>query len=96
MEVHVFGVRGNADTRAALRFFAERRVKVHFVDFELGLAVARYSTEQWLERLIREPLLLRIPLVRWQQHLTVGRDETTWRGWQDGSVVVGASKGERR
>ena len=32
MEVQVFGVRKNPDTRAALRFFAERRIKVHFVD----------------------------------------------------------------
>lgn len=32
MEVQVFGIRKSADTRAALRFFAERRVKVHFVD----------------------------------------------------------------
>ena len=32
MEVQVFGVRKSADTRAALRFFAERRIKVHFVD----------------------------------------------------------------
>jgi arsenate reductase-like glutaredoxin family protein len=28
----VFGIRKSADTRAALRFFAERRVKAHFVD----------------------------------------------------------------
>ena len=32
MEVQVFGVRKSADTRAALRFFAERRIKTHFVD----------------------------------------------------------------
>lgn len=32
MEVQVFGVRKSAHTRAALRFFAERRIKVHFVD----------------------------------------------------------------
>ena len=32
MEVQVFGVRKSADTRSALRFFAERRVTVHFVD----------------------------------------------------------------
>jgi len=32
MEVQVFGVRKSADTRKALRFFAERRVKTHFVD----------------------------------------------------------------
>jgi len=32
MEVQVFGTKKSADTRKALRFFAERRVKVHFVD----------------------------------------------------------------
>jgi len=32
MEVQIFGTRKNADTRKALRFFAERRVKTHFVD----------------------------------------------------------------
>lgn len=32
MEVQIFGTRKHPDTRAALRFFAERRVKVHFVD----------------------------------------------------------------
>ena len=32
MEVQVFGLKKSADTRAALRFFAERRIKVHFVD----------------------------------------------------------------
>ncbi len=32
MEVQIFGVRKNPETRKALRFFAERRVKTHFVD----------------------------------------------------------------
>src|SRR5260370_29523126 len=32
MEVQIFGVRKSSDTRAALRFFAERRIKTHFVD----------------------------------------------------------------
>jgi arsenate reductase len=32
MEVQIFGTKKSADTRKALRFFAERRVKVHFVD----------------------------------------------------------------
>ena len=32
LEVQVFGIRKSADTRAALRFFAERRIKTHFVD----------------------------------------------------------------
>src|SRR5260370_16144901 len=32
MEVQVFGIKKSADTRKALRFFAERRIKTHFVD----------------------------------------------------------------
>lgn len=32
VQVQIFGVKKNADTRKALRFFAERRVTTHFVD----------------------------------------------------------------
>ncbi len=32
MEVQVFGIKKSAETRKALRFFAERRIKTHFVD----------------------------------------------------------------
>lgn len=35
MEVQIFGVANHADVRKAQRFFAERRVKVHFVDFKV-------------------------------------------------------------
>ncbi len=112
MEVQVFGVRKSADTRAALRFFAERRIKCHFVDLneraaslgelrrfaqkfgvqalidreskrftELGLRSALLSEDRWLEKLTLEPLLLRMPLVRHQQQLSVGPAEETWRAW---------------
>jgi arsenate reductase len=33
MEVQIFGVKKSADTRKALRFFSERRIKTHFIDF---------------------------------------------------------------
>src|SRR5437867_8773516 len=112
MEVQVFGVRKSADTRAALRFFAERRIKCHFVDLNeraaslgelrrfaqkfgvqalidreskrftaLGLKSALLSEDRWLEKLTLEPLLLRMPLVRHQQQLSVGAAEETWRAW---------------
>jgi arsenate reductase-like glutaredoxin family protein len=35
MDVQVFGLKNDADTRKALRFFKERRIKVHFVDFKV-------------------------------------------------------------
>jgi arsenate reductase len=40
VEVQIFGVKKSADTRKALRFFAERRITAHFVDFdERGIAL---------------------------------------------------------
>jgi arsenate reductase len=32
LEVQILGIRKSADTRKALRFFSERRIKTHFVD----------------------------------------------------------------
>jgi arsenate reductase len=117
MEVQVFGVKKSADTRKALRFFSERRIRVHFVDLEerpaaagelkrfaqkfgidalldrdsrtyadLGLKHAKFSEERWLEKLIGEPRLLRMPLVRQigQQasgRLTIGLAEQDWKEW---------------
>ena len=82
MEVQVFGVRKSADTRAALRFFAERRIRTHFVDLaERGLGTALYGDEKWLDVLADEPLLLRMPLVRSQNKLTIGPAEPTWTEW---------------
>ncbi len=34
MEVQIFGVRSSSETRAAERFFKERRVKIHMVDLD--------------------------------------------------------------
>lgn len=38
MEVQVFGVNKSAETRKALRFFSERRIKTHFVDLAIRSA----------------------------------------------------------
>ena len=112
MDVQIFGTRKSAETRKALRFFAERRVRTHFVDLqeraasrgellryaqkfgvgalmdegsrrfaELGLQTARYGDDRWLEILIDEPLVLKMPLVRHGNALTIGAAETTWQSW---------------
>jgi arsenate reductase (glutaredoxin) len=112
MEVQVFGTKKHPDTRKALRFFSERRVKTHFVDLtqraasigelrrfaqkfggqnlidraskrfgELGLGHASYGDEKWLAILADEPLILRQPLVRNANLLTIGDAETTWKEW---------------
>ncbi len=110
--IQIFGTKKNAETRKALRFFAERRLQVHFVDLaqraaspgelrrfaqkfgvpalvdregkhfrELGLGAAYLSDERWLEKLAAEPLLLRQPLVRNDNRLTIGEAEATWKEW---------------
>ncbi len=112
MDIQIFGVRKSADTRKALRFFAERRIRTHFVDLmerpaskgelrrfvdkfgitalldveskryqELGLRNARMSDESWLGKLAEEPLMLKVPLVRNANQLTIGADETIWKKW---------------
>ena len=58
MEVQVFGIRKSPDTRKALRFFAERRVKTHFVDLqeraaspgELRRFVQKFGVEALVDR----------------------------------------------
>ena len=114
MEVQVFGIQKSSDTRKTLRFFKERRVKIHFVDLkvrgaskgeltrfvqkygvaaildrsskrflDLGLGSASYSDKKWLELLSAEPLLLKMPLVRHKNLLTVGVVEEVWKDWMN-------------
>lgn len=114
MDVQIFGTKKSADTRKAQRWFAERRIRVHFVDLaqraasrgelqrfaqkcgvqalldrdgkrfrELGLGAAHYSDERWLDKLVDEPFLLRMPLVRSGNRLTIGFAPDTWQDWLD-------------
>ncbi len=41
------------------------------------------DTRAALEKLSLEPLLLRMPLVRYQQRLTIGAAEATWKEWMN-------------
>lgn len=56
LTVQIFGTKKNSDTRKALRFFAERRVKTHFVDLaERGAALGelrRFSQKFGVEKLV--------------------------------------------
>jgi arsenate reductase (glutaredoxin) len=40
MEVQIFGTKNDSDTRKALRFFQERRIRTHFVDLKVRAASA--------------------------------------------------------
>jgi len=66
--VHRFGV-------AALVDVESRRYS------DLGLRTSRLSDDRWLSLLVDEPMLLRTPLVRCQQRLTIGLAESEWASW---------------
>jgi arsenate reductase-like glutaredoxin family protein len=44
-----------------------------------GLKYLRMPDAELLQRIERDPLLLRLPLVRSANRLSVGRDETAWK-----------------
>ena len=48
---------------------------------DLGLSAAYLSDERWLEAMMGEPLILRLPLVRIDNHVSVGYDPDTWKTW---------------
>jgi arsenate reductase-like glutaredoxin family protein len=110
--IQVFGLEDSNATRAALRFFRERRIVVHFVDLRkkpiapgelrrfterLGAAAlldteSRPYREQGLAylatdeagisaRLLADVRLIRLPLVRYGEQFTAGKDEATWKAW---------------
>lgn len=108
--VQIFGVRNSQATRAAERFFKERRVAVQFVDLnhkpmapaeikrfvdrfgfealldagskayiDAGLKYLKLSDAELTGRIEREPKLLRLPLVRAANRLSIGQDEDAWK-----------------
>jgi len=108
--IQIFGVKNSPATRAAERFFKERRIAIHFVDLKLkpmapgeikrfvdrfgwtglldtestayidaGLKYLKLSDSALLQRIAREPKLLRMPLIRSANHLAIGNDEEGWK-----------------
>jgi arsenate reductase-like glutaredoxin family protein len=110
--IQVFGLEKDRATRAAQRFFKERRVAISFVDLgkraiapaelrrfverlgaralldetskayrEGGLGYLRMDDAELVERLLADPSLLRLPLVRHGDDVTAGRSATAWKAW---------------
>ena len=110
--IQVFGRDDSQATRAALRFFRERRIVVSFVDLrkraiapgelrrfverlgarsvldadgrayrDEGLAYLSTDDEALMDRMLRDPRLIRLPLVRHGNDLTAGVDEAAWKAW---------------
>jgi arsenate reductase len=107
--IQIFGVKNSPETRAAERFFKERRVPIQFVDLnqkpmspaeirrfserfglaglldregkayiDAGLPYLKLSDAELLARVERSPKLLRLPLIRSANLLSIGHDEGAW------------------
>jgi arsenate reductase (glutaredoxin) len=110
LNVQVFGLKNSHATRAAERFFKERRVTIHLVDLkqkpmaageikrfidrfglaglidtegkayiDAGLKYLKLSDAELLGKIERDPKLLRLPLVRAANGLSIGHDEESWK-----------------
>jgi arsenate reductase-like glutaredoxin family protein len=60
---------------AALLDTESRRYK------DLGLGYMRLSDNEIMERLLADPALLKLPLVRFGNAFTAGPSDATWKGW---------------
>jgi arsenate reductase-like glutaredoxin family protein len=84
---HFVDLQVRAASPGELRRFAQKFGVAALVDrggkrfADLGLRSAALSDERWLDRLAEDPMLLRTPLVRYQQRVTVGPAEATWKEW---------------
>jgi arsenate reductase-like glutaredoxin family protein len=110
MNVQIFGLKNSHATRAAERFFKERRAPFHLVDLkqkpmspgeikrfvdrfglaglldsegkayvDAGLKYLKLSDSEMLGRIERNAKLLRLPLVRAANRLSIGEDEESWK-----------------
>jgi len=108
--VQIFGVKNSPATRAAERFFKERRIPIQFVDLkqksmapaeikrfidrfslhslldtegtayiDAGLKYLKLTDSELVARIEDDPKLLRLPLVRAAQCVSIGHDEDSWK-----------------
>jgi arsenate reductase (glutaredoxin) len=110
LTVQIFGVKKSQETRAAERFFKERRATIQLVDLDkkpmspgeikrfidrfglaglldtegvaytdAGLRYLKVSDSELVAKIERSPKLLRLPLVRAGNKISIGRDEAAWK-----------------
>ena len=85
--VHFVDLAERAASLGELRRFAQKFGVRALIDSEsprfreLGLGAAMLSDDGWLDTLVDDPLVLRMPLVRRGNDLTIGLAEEVWRAW---------------
>jgi arsenate reductase-like glutaredoxin family protein len=91
VNVHFVDLKERAASRGELQRFAQKFGVSALIDKnskrygELGLGVVRYDDNRWLDKLVEEPLVIRVPLVRCQHKVTIGLAEDEWNSWVEGA-----------
>lgn len=87
VRIHFVDLQEKAASRGELQRFVQKFGVRALIDesskryAELGLRTALYGDERWLAILVDEPMLLKMPLVRRGNALTIGAAEITWKSW---------------
>ena len=87
VNVHFVDLKERSASKGELQRFVQKFGVTALIDkssrrySELGLGIVRYDDERWLATLVAEPLILVMPLARYQQRLTVGAAEPEWKTW---------------
>lgn len=87
VKIHFVDLNERAASLGELRRFAQKFGVGALIDkssaryTDLGLQHARMNDDSWLAKLADEPLLLKQPLVRFGQKVTLGLAEADWKAW---------------
>lgn len=87
IQTHFVDLKERAASMGELKRFAQKFGVQALLDREgkrfkeLGLTHSHMGDERWLARLVDDPMLLRVPLVRYENKLAIGDAEAEWKSW---------------
>ena len=91
MEVSLVDCKKRPPATGELRRFAQKYGARALLDEDskaykqANMGYLRMGDDEVFERVAADPRLLRLPLVRYGNEVTIGVDEETWRGWHQGA-----------
>ena len=89
--VHFMDFKQRPPSRGELKRFFERFGEEQLINRDgkrfkaLGLHTVYYGEQRWLEIACDEPMVLKLPLVRHGNQLSIGLAEEAWTDWATGT-----------